>query len=528
MRTRALLVFSLTCALACANESSDDLDSAHDGGLDGGGVDIPGDAGAGDTPGPDGASGPDDAGPLVTYALATYCNHAAQRYFDWLQMCFGTVPYPEDQRAKLAGAWEATCNLAQRAVDEGRLAYDPAAAKACVERFAALDCEGFSFSSLSIACPDAFQGQVATGESCYYGEQRIFLIGRDECASGLCDYQTMCPGKCVTPPAIGEPCVSSACAADAYCLDGMCVARKAVGEPCAGNECAQGASCLMLDGTGICGVGQGTGSPCDADHRCAAGLSCLDGACHTKVLDGAHCESDFNCSGASICWDSDGDGDDECAAPATIDAPCEGNQRCEAGLYCDMGDGSLTRGVCKTLPAPPEPCASERCAEGAWCHHDVDQAVGTCRVLGQKDGDCTSFGVPTELGCDAAFQCIDGTCQPRGAALDASCSQVPGACAEGLFCDPETSRCVNPKGMGESCLVGVVDSCATGLACLCDASDFNTCIMPDTPHHCGTPKAVGEPCAESGECQSKVCDVLGPDDTQHCLAQATFECVPMP
>jgi hypothetical protein len=150
--------------------------------------------------------------------------------------------------------------------------------------------------------------------------------------------------------------------------------------------------------------------------------------------------------------------------------PCDNDLECLDGLSC-VGETTSQAGVCK----PPG-------AMGAAC------GAGNCAV------DCVSeWGFGSHPACGSGLYCAD-TCQPQIPAGQ-SCSDTPGACANGLVC--AGSKCSAAyAGDGGAC--ASLAECQDGLTCVAQGdSGVETCV----------PKgAQGAPCSADDQCQG-YCEV---------------------
>jgi hypothetical protein len=161
------------------------------------------------------------------------------------------------------------------------------------------------------------------------------------CAEGLgCDRSTL---TCVVPHtvAVGDACDQvSLCPAGSDCVLGVnrCMTRPAIGEPCRtpDHACAEGGLCNRHE---RCGVLAGPGCACDDTRTtCPQGFACVSGTCQWL---GA---VDVPCTTPS-----------ECYGEACVSGVCSVHTRGEtcAGDICF--DGPCISGVCVVTPAPTGP-----------------------------------------------------------------------------------------------------------------------------------------------------------------------------
>jgi hypothetical protein len=224
----------------------------------------------------------------------------------------------------------------------GRVTYDPAAARACVEAIRAYACDGRASAlvALSTACEGMFVGTVPAGGPCLLS---------DECGSkGYCDTSmcmgggSCCLGVCANPldpVAVGGDCTTNPCVASAYCdqaaMPFTCKARKDNGEACDGvDQCKDGQRCdvggnpqtcyLLQNRGGQCNPSlqqgacirfddycetserkckqlPGDGMPCTADGECLAYARCDAGTCKRRSVEGEACVDGSDCLGTLYC-----------------------------------------------------------------------------------------------------------------------------------------------------------------------------------------------------------------------------------
>jgi hypothetical protein len=299
------------------------------------------------------------------------------------------------------------------AVAAGRIRYDEAAARRCVEREAA-SC--IVNRRQGHVCHEAFVGTLPVGASCVRGE---------ECAgSAWCDYNAdgpnaaPCRGRC-TPrglpgsscyfdrqcdpansgearcdaqsgdtmgtcvdvrwatfvPREGEPCGEfrtsdtllsrTPCQAGLYCREGSCITTRALGESCSpGSPCAEGLSCLL--------TGNGEARACGRlVRRNRAGEPC-----GPETNSFGFCSEEFNleCVAGACRPAGDGTAGSRCLDNQFSQLAINGN--CNAGLYCDRTS---------------QTCLPRRAAEGDPC---------------QQSGECLS------LSCVCQAPCANLYCGP--------------------------------------------------------------------------------------------------------------------
>lgn len=288
--------------------------------------------------------GPAPPGPISLDALRDELTVARCA---WLSRC----GYTPDQKTceETEGDSRQTLQLLADAV-LGRVTYDPAAARTCVEatRTQACDNRIATQSGVSKACEGMFVGTVADGGPCLLDE---------ECTGGVCD-TSMCMGescclgackKAPPPAAIGADCSATACVAGAYCGEPgemgeppTCKEVKDNGQPCESlNGCKDGQRCDVGSGDPKCYVLSKHGEPCNAN------------------LDQGSCVQydDFCDPTERKCKRLPGDGE-----------PCAPGDKCLAYAVC-------SNGTCKSRPG-----IGEACMEGLACLGTLACAEMKCDV----------------------------------------------------------------------------------------------------------------------------------------------------
>lgn len=319
------------------------------------------------------------------------------------------------------------------------------------------------------------------------------------------------------------------CAAGSSCVDFACVA------PCRGGACPTGATCcgdLCIDarssltncgGCGVtcppvargtpactastCGVGacdRGFGdcdrSPangCERDvttdpancggcgTQCAAGQSCVGGACTTLNCAATGCLIDLSCCGTA------------CIPTQTDPNNCGGcNLRCAAGQTC-------VGGACNTAPTscPTVPCGANQACCG-----------GTCRPVRNDPNNCGGCDVrcPASMSLCMGMACCSpdptGTCEVRSCgARQTNCG---GTCVELSTDEANCGGCNIRCGTGQTCTGGFCQTpcggamCSPGQTC-CSNACFDA---QSDPTHCGgcgtacTGGPNGSPACRAGVC----------------------------
>ncbi len=304
----------------------------------------------------------------------------------------------EQDAAPLRATYPPGYSLAD-AVAAGRLAYDPAAAQACVDAWAKAGCTVDQQILANTACDGVFTPAVAPGGACRWD---------GECVGGWCDgsLEAGCAGTCKALLVEGAACDPS-------------------DDRCAGADfCHPDAK--------TCTARAGLGAACSPSARCQHGLFCLSDPA------------------------PDGGAPDAGAPPATCRAPGQvgdgcavfffGNDTCTPELYCD---DSVAAPVCRARVGAGASCPSfAACRDGLDCVGLSSQAPGRCSPnldLGAAcDPSLDESGCPLDTRCDAAAK----KCLARGNPGD-DCS-ADFYCRPHAYCD-DTDRCAATVPFGAAC-----------------------------------------------------------------------------
>lgn len=403
---RTWIALTLAALLAAACSSGDDggggpaadvrADAAGPGADVAPGADVPDDDDAG-TPPPDGAGpGPDAGGddvaaPDDASAPALPPEEWCQRWSETYCALLARCPLPGLETRSEAGCRAAVgtgcaADELAAAVAAGRLGWDGAAARSCLEATTALDCQTFSErlrtspTPPAPTCAEVLEGRVAPGGDCFLGT---------ECQDGsFCTFGPACPGTCAAFAALDAACGADAWCdfATAACVDGTCrPLPDAEGAPCAAGRCR--APRLCDPATDTCRTPSVAASPCGGGRGvCLAGLLCFGEA-----------------TGGGTCQPLRADGE-----------TCFGNDDCRAPLVC-------VGGTCGAAPGTGEACFDFLCA-GAWC--ETTAVPPTCRAWPATGTACAPGS-----RCAPADACDAGTCRARRSAGE-PCT-TPQQCAEG-------------------------------------------------------------------------------------------------
>lgn len=293
---------------------------------------------------------------------------------------------------RLLGAELGSLDPLAAAVDAGRVAYDAAAARRCLDDVAS-SCTIEAGLDFFPSCREALEGQVAVGESCSLQEECV-------------------PGARCDATLVGDTC------------SGTCVARLPLG-----TACDSASECARPDGVGIaqCSTNGGTESVCLAlvlELGLREGEPC-------GAVDGTGFERTYGlCHGDFFCFDADEDGEGTCTAPVADGGLCMPGMACEEGSLC-VEDGGTMNSFCRRITVVTEvggacddetvfcdyparlECVSGECAalpegtchEGYHCDEGeyCDDATSTCearKALGSE--------------CDASRECLSDSCRDDG------------------------------------------------------------------------------------------------------------------
>jgi hypothetical protein len=350
------------------------------------------------------------------------------------------------------------------------------------------------------------------------------------------------------PAALDAPCANVPICADGagVCVDGTCVARSTAGLACGSiNECATGLVCV----TGQCLPPAAMGEPCTDALPCGPPLQCIEGTC-VALTEGAcsstsRCEVGARCEGgacvaraSSTCTDDADCGNlsrcarsRACVPRATAGAPCELDESCAAGLYCDdasrtcvalptegqacgrgvrcaagLGCDELGGSVCRAPGGEGAPCLlSERgptiCAGGLGCREG--DAGPTCQALGVEGESCT-FDNRCAEGFGCAFEATGSFCRVLG--VEGQPCDNDQVCASGLYCDFERSQCTakrssGPCSAGNECIDICAPSASGGFECAARPTEGQSCVFVDD---CAEGLACGA--GPTGVCLDAICN----------------------
>lgn len=252
-------------------------------------------------------------------------------------------------------------------VAEGRLRYDGAKARSCLDQLNGLpSCARHLLNAPGLAdCAQVLVGQVPDGGDCFFSDE-CQSHGSCVSADSSCDSFTQCcAGTCATG-FTSVPSGGDCSAASAVCVSGTA---------CVPSTDGSSASCQPLNST--------VGASC-ASVRCAQWLYCEPNTetCQAPVAEGAACNPDLNgldCDDLRDRCDSSG----HCSPRLAVGAACSTAQNaCVGWATCDA-----TTSTCVPLPRAGDSCVppalGPACLGGVAC----DPTTSVC-TLTPVDGSC--------------------------------------------------------------------------------------------------------------------------------------------
>jgi hypothetical protein len=249
----------------------------------------------------------------------------------------------------------------EAAYKAGKLAYDAALARDCIDAWGALSCDATQQPPGALAvCDDVITGTLAQGETCAFDRECV----SDNCVAPSCS-MACCPGTCgpeLARPGVGDAC-TSLCVDGAFCnASGTCQALLPRGAACSDEVCTYGLYCegLTPTTTGTCTPFPHLGDACES-YCAEVNAVCLGGRCVAVGVLGDTCTSDAQCSGFYTCTTG------TCSLMPTRGMPC--TRSCSDASWCN---GT----TCEAQKPNGSTCArSEECLSH-WCERT--NANGTC------------------------------------------------------------------------------------------------------------------------------------------------------
>ncbi|MBX3272734.1 MAG: hypothetical protein KF729_20905 [Sandaracinaceae bacterium] len=336
---------------------------------------------------PDGGSSPDrdgggtiDAGATdgggTSGGLSAFLDRVAAAQCEAVARCaLAEVLYDQAHTSETHCRTTARARLA--AYEGASIAFDAAAAEACLAEAARVACEQDFYlqDGLPLACDAALRGTVADGAACASGL---------DCVSGLCG----CMRTCEPVAGVGAACTEMPCARGSRCEGGTCVANVAPrreGEPCTAG----------FEPHGDCGVQ----------------LRCIEGTCRAASslrvrTEGEPCEWSTTepATLAEAAWCAAGLECDTSGSSQVCRRPLANGVECSSYSLCDRAAGSCqgpsTEIQCRPYANAGEECWPEgrgsACAPGLVCDSSEPECVRAGRAVGEE--------------CDRDEVCASGVC----------------------------------------------------------------------------------------------------------------------
>ena len=222
----------------------------------------------------------------------------------------------------------------------------------------------------------------------------------------------------------------------------------------------------------------------EANQVCRA-TSCPR-SCQLLGATGEVCRDTTDCKKGLYCRytvNTPATGVGNCTAPGVMNALCDVDQPCGAGLTCSGGK-------CVIPPTTGQPCLGSTCDDGSWCHSGPDG--GGCED--RKDGgtSCTD-----DVQCQATLLCevLSNQCVPRLLTQTGSVCGLRQSCPLATVCRAATvtqlGQCQPPLPAGDNCVSS--NDCQSNLACV--SLDGGLALG------CGARQAAGQHCTEDRDCQ---------------------------
>ncbi|MBU1242040.1 hypothetical protein KKD52_01630 [Myxococcota bacterium] len=239
-----------------------------------------------------------------------------------------------------------------------------------------------------------------------------------------------------------------------------------------------------------------------------------------SALNGASC--DTNLDSVAAC-------DRVLEGTLATDAECSSNWQCASG-FCNTAE--TCPGFCEPTVGVGQPCDdSDQCNSGLECNWDTDSPVCATPAAKAAQGDECEWHDDCEYGLFCLitdFETYVGVCQPwlgEGDVCDGD-GNMDVVCEPGLACDYVSGECapVTVVGVGETCdNETIICSFADRAYCM-EGQSMGTCVqIPGngdacmdgycwTGNYCGddnlchTALANGQPCTNSDQCLSEMCN----------------------
>lgn len=283
-------------------------------------------------------------------------------------------------------------------IEAGKVEYDGAKARLCVDAIARLSCDSEFLGDLPRECQLVHEGQAAIGAGC----ETLECVPSAWCSpksSGSPPPPGSCRGVCkARVPAGGSATASSQCETGLVLMDSVCVTPAAEGATCKElvfpPTCAAGLRCAA--DTKTCKKLKLEGESCDSTSLCSGYRVCARGSC-TKPGDLADactasgCKLDFTCDTSKaipVCSERFGAG-----------ATCPKGNECNFGLRCLKAQASSAT-TCQQPGAAGQACVFGGCGKHLFC----EIASKTCKPARSAGEGCTEVD-----SCETGF-CLAGIC----------------------------------------------------------------------------------------------------------------------
>lgn len=426
-------------------------------------------------------------------------------------------------------------------------------------------CDGGSCKDSCVTSP----GTCGSGESCNSSSgacEPDCSVSQGECADGyFCD---PADAVCVTPPPSGNdnngsPTPPISCTADGDCpIGGTCANDVCVlpnPTPPAGDSCVSDSDC----GGGSCLNGSCTGNSCTADSDCGSGLVCgAGGSCegawctppdnpdNQSCVDGVVVDPGCGCPGfggrfvTEYQYTEQNPGTDPmCNVSVTqICSPYQYWVACGACPednssqdYCDVdGDGNTDCGTdangnplnappgggCGDIPGQP-PNLSSECCVGDTCvtpYPATSAPVPSATSAPPPTLNCTNFGCPSGLQCNASSGYCEGYCGNGSCSSGEDSYSCPDDCGA-----PPPSGAPAPTSTVGTCATGCGDGyyCATSGQCIEQQPNGGVCYDNSScsSGYCGSNGCANPPPITPAPSQGPLdCRTLGCPDGEECVA----------
>ena len=243
------------------------------------------------------------------------------------------------------------------------------------------------------------------------------------------------------------------------------------------------------------------GQSCELDAACSAGLSCVEGVCRIRALEGTACAKTSDCGSGMSCAEG--------LCQYAYGNACVGDNVCGEFLKCDSG---FCQAPCEFEAELMQSCKEETASVDCTYRLFHCKDMGSCgRLNGLVNGEQCKEG----LACESGF-CVDGVCCDQicgenkadclacsiaaGAEKDGECSAAASGtvCRSTLLDDEEK----NPCDIDEVC-DGKEKACPEDLFVadntVCESTgicQFGSCVLQGQN---------GSGCEESKDCLSGNC-----------------------